>query len=223
MVYSIHIASVGFVHGPITKILGSGIQCDRIHLLWNDNPKIIFNLNIVRERFNNAGYSDEMIVCHEIDPLDYTGTLSTVMRIVSEDKGYYGNKTDFFINITMGTSVITASLCTAAFMSGSQMYYKLDENKLPDNTPKDGVFVMVPSPKLPDLETMSPKRKEFLKQIERDQPCPIGSLSNFGTKQNINQFINYFVKANLVERKHEGRNVLIKLTDLGKMVCRWII
>lgn len=223
MVYSVHIASVGFVHEPITGILGSGIQCDRIHLLWNDHPLVAKNLKISVERFISTGYSEEQIVCHEIDPLDYTGTLKTVVKIVSEDKNRFGNKTEFFINITLGTSVITASLCTAAFMSGSQMYYKLDEKKLPADTPKDGVFIMIPTPKLPDLESMSSKRKEFIKQIEKNQPCSIQSLSDFGSKQNINQFINYFVKANLVKREHDGRTVNIRLTDLGAMVCQWII
>ena len=45
----------------------------------------------------------------------------------------------------------------------------------------------------------------------------------FSSKQNVNQFVGFFETNNLVERVHQGKNVRIKATELGRMAANWLI
>ncbi len=48
-------------------------------------------------------------------------------------------------------------------------------------------------------------------------------LTEFSSKQNVNQYVAFFEENNLVERIHEGKAVRIKVTELGRMVTNWLI
>lgn len=225
---NVHIIGVGYKPQPIINILRSSLPCDRVHLLWNADPKIIVSKDKIIETLVGNGFHPEDVMSEEVDVFDYQKVLNHVMLISQIEKNRAadtGTRVQFFFNITHGTRLVTGALCTAAMMIGAQMYYLKERDENTENTSIDDLIIRVPIPRVPDLDKMTDKRRKFLKMIcnEEDGLTVSELAAEFSTKQNVNQFVGYFEKNNLVERIHEGKGVRIRPTELGRMAANWLI
>ena len=225
---NVHIIGVGYNPQPIINILRSSLPCDRIHLLWNDDPKITASKNKIVETLINNGFRPEDVMAEEVDVFDYQKVLNYVMLISQIEKNRAidtGTRVQFFLNITHGTRLVTGALCTAAMMIGAQMYYLKERDEDAENSSINDLIITIPTPKIPDLDKLTDKRRKFLKMIcDEANGLTVSELAEeFSTKQNVNQFVGYFENNNLVERIHEGKSVRIKPTELGRMAANWLI
>lgn len=226
---NVHIIGVGYDPQPIINILRSSLPCDRIHLLWNNDDRIAKSKEKVIETFVSNGFSPGDIIPEEVDVYNFQKILNHVMIISQIEKSRAsetGAKIQFFLNITHGTRMVSGALCTAAMIIGANMYYLREKDESTQNCSIDDMIIRIPIPKVPDLDKLTAKRREFLKMVCDDPEGPTVSelAEKFDTsKQNINQFVSYFEQNNMVERIHEGRFVRIRATELGKMVSNWLI
>ena len=227
---NIHIIGVGYEAQPIISVLRSSLPCDRVHLLWNQDKKgtIAQSKNTIVETLISNGFREEDVMAEEIDAFDFQKILNHVMAISQIEKNRAaktGTKVQFFVNITHGTRLVSGALCTASMMIGAQMYYLKERDENTDNHGLDDLIIRIPIPKIPDIDKMRTKRREFLKMVcDNDEGHTISELAEkFSSKQNVNQFVKYFEGNNMVERIHEGRCVRIKATELGKMASNWLI
>lgn len=225
---NVHIIGVGYDPQPIINILRSSLPFDRIHLLWNNDSKIAESKEKIVETFINNGFDAKDIIAEEVDVYDFQKILNHIMLISQIEKGRAseeGTKVQFFLNITHGTRLVSGALCTAAMMIGANMYYLRERDDSTSNCSIDDMIIRVPIPKIPDIDKLTTKRREFLKMVCDSPEGPTVSelAEKFGSKQNVNQFVSYFERNNIVERIHEGRFVRIKASELGRMVSNWVI
>lgn len=226
---NIHIIGVGYDPKPIISILRSNLPCDRVHLLWNKDERIEASKNAILDAFITSGFAAEDILAEEVDVYDYQKILNHVMLISELEKkraAQIGNRLQFYMNITHGTRLVTGAICTAAMMVGAEMYYLRERKTESDKTlGVNDLLIRVPTPRVPDLDKMTDKRRKFLKMVcsEVDGLTVSELAKEFSSKQNVNQFVGYFEDNNLVERIHEGKSVRIRATELGKMAANWLI
>ena len=225
---NVHIMGVGYDPKPILSILRSDMPCDRIHLLWNSDPKIESTKNTIVESLMASGFQLEDIITDEVDVFDYQNILTNVMLISQMEKNRAAKAevgVQFFMNITHGTRLVTGALCTASLMVGAKMYYLKERDESTSGASINDLIIRIPAPKIPDLDRMTTERRRFLKKVcSNDDGISVSELSeHFKSKQNVNQFVGYFERYNFVERKHEGKNVRIEATDLGKMAVKWLL
>lgn len=225
---NVHIIGVGFNPQPIISILRSNLPCDRIHLLWNNESRIAASKDYVVDSLIKSGFQPEDIMTEEVDAFDYQKILNCIM-LISQIEKEHAEKTKakvlFYLNITHGTRLVTGALCTAAMMIGAQMYYLKEKDKESENAGINDLIIRIPIPRVPDLDKLTDKRRKFLKMVcGTENGLTVSELAQeFSSKQNVNQFVGYFENNNLVERIHEGKNVRIKATELGKMAANWLI
>lgn len=131
----------------------------------------------------------------------------------------------FYLNITHGTRLVTGALCTAALMIGAEMYYLKQKDSDSENCGINDLKIRIPTPRIPDLDKMTDNRRRFIKMVcSETNGVTIKQLADeFGSKQNVNQYVCYFEENNFIERIHEGRFVRIKATELGRMAANWLI
>ena len=225
---NVHIIGVGFEAQPIISILRSDLPCDRVYLLWNRNERIEASKNKIVDTLVMNGFVPEDIIPEEVDAYDYQKILNCVMLISEMEKKRAEktkNRLQFYLNITHGTRLVTGALCTAAMMIGAEMYYLKEKGPDSENLSINDLIIRVPTPRVPDLDKMTERRRKFLKMVcERDDGLTVSELAReFSSKQNVNQYVGYFEDNNLVKRIHEGKNVRILATELGKMAANWLI
>lgn len=225
---NIHITGVGYDPAPVISILKSGLPCDKIHLLWNPDKTITESKDAIISALDNAGYGEEDAIAHEVNAYDYQSILNTVMLIAQSEKEKYpgsDRRVCFYLNITHGTRLVTGALCTAAMLLGAQMYYLQERKGGMESMSIDELIIRIPVPKIPDLDKLTSKRREFLKRVcSQPEGVLVSELSaEFKSKQNVNQFVGYFEYNNMVERIREGQYVRIKATELGMMASNWLM
>ncbi len=225
---NIHITGVGYEPTPVIDVLKSGLPCDKVHLLFNEDERITNSKDRIVSALKGAHYNDDDVVAHKVNVYDYQAILRTVMLIAQSEKENNQNserKICFYMNITHGTRLTTGALCTAAMMLGAQMYYLQERKEGTKDMSINDLLIRIPVPKIPDLDKLTSKRREFLKRVSSEpEGVPIIKLSTeFGSKQNVNQFVGYFEYNNLVERVREGQYVKIRVTELGRMASNWLL
>lgn len=225
---NVHIIGVGYDPQPIINILRSSLPCDRVHLLWNADPKIAASKEKIVNTLVSNGFQPEDVMAEEVDVFDYQKVLNYIMLISQIEKNRAidtNTRVQFYLNITHGTRLVTGALCTAAMMIGAQMYYLKERDDDTNNLGINDLIIRIPTPKVPDMDKLTDKRRKFLKMIcnEPDGLTVSELAEEFSTKQNVNQFVGYFESNNLVERVHEGKSVRIRPTELGRMAANWLI
>ena len=225
---NIHIIGVGFESESIIDVLRSDLPCDKVYLLWNNDPRVIASKDRVVDALLSSGFRPEDVMEEEVDVFDYQMILNRVMRISQiEKEKAESSKTDlqFYLNISHSTRLVTGALCTATMILGAQMYYLKVRESGPEDRGINDMIIRVPTPRIPDMDKITDKRRRFLKLVcsEKDGLTVSELAAEFSSKQNVNQFVGFFENNNLVERIHEGRNVRIKATELGMMVANWLI
>ncbi len=225
---NIHIIGVGFEPQPIVDVLRSDLPCDRVYLLWNNDPRVMASRDRVVEKLIGSGFRPGDVIPEEVDVFDYQKILNRVMRIAQSERERSRNaKTalQFYLNITHSTRLVTGALCTATMILGAQMYYlKFGEDGSEGSGISDRI-IRVPTPRIPDLDKITDKRRRFLKMVsEEGNGLTVSQLAaEFSSKQNVNQYVCFFEESGLVERVHEGKCVRIKATELGMMAANWLI
>ena len=225
---NVHIIGVGYDPQPIINILRSSLPCDRVHLRWNAAPTIAASKEKSVNTLISNGFQREDVMAEEVDVFDYQKVLNYIMLISQIEKNRAidtNTRVQFYLNITHGTRLVTGALCTAAMMIGAQMYYLKERDDDTNNLSINDLIIRIPTPKVPDLDKLTDKRRKFLKMIcnESDGLTVSELAEEFSTKQNVNQFVGYFESNNLVERVHEGKSVRIRPTELGRMAANWLI
>ncbi len=235
----VHITGVGYDPSPIIKVMRSGIACDRLHLLWNDDSDITGQDKSIRrskdkilETLKSSLSEDGALCDHEIDVFDYKAILEAVMRIAGQEKQSAKDdevKVEFHMNITHGTRLVSGALCTASLILGAELYYFKERDESTKNAPLDDLIITIPTPNIPDVMEMTPKRREFLKRI-CEEPNGIGVMFGelaleFKSKQNANQFVRYFKENKMVVVVKEDGNKSVRVvpTEIGQMVAGWLI
>ena len=235
----VHITGVGYDPNPIIKVMRSGLACDRLHLLWNDEDNDPIKGQSIRRTKDEiietlrSSLSEEGALCeHKTDVSDYKAVLETVMRIADMEKRSAeedGVKVEFHMNITHGTRFVSGAMCTASLILGAELYYFKERDESTKNAPLDDLITTIPTPNIPDVMEMTPKRREFLKRI-CEEPNGNGVMfselaTEFKSKQNANQFVRYFKENKMVVVVKEDGNKSVRVvpTEIGMMVSGWLI
>ena len=78
---NVHIIGVGYDPQPIINILRSSLPCDRVHLLWNADPKIAASKEKIVNTLVSNGFQPEDVMAEEVDVFDYQKVLNYIMLI----------------------------------------------------------------------------------------------------------------------------------------------
>ena len=220
MTRHVHICPVGFYSAPIMESVGSGLPADRYYFLFNSNPKCIAALEDVMESFRIIGQKD--LYQMEIDPFDYSSTITAIMKI-RHDEMADDPDSRFYINFTSGTNIVAGACCSASYFIGATLYYVINEEYAPGASRNERVKV-IQTPRIPDIEKMKPFARDILMKICSADGIGLPELSLYmqATPQKINHHIKSFMESGLIIKERSGRNVILKGTEQGRMMCSWI-
>lgn len=98
---------------------------------------------------------------------DFNGIVDAVMQIAEKHKDEKG--VQYSIDITGGTSLMSAALSYVSFLIGARAYYVMfDRTKKEQNIPQDPLserIVCLPSANIPSLKNMGEKTRRVLDEI----------------------------------------------------------
>jgi len=237
---SVHICSLGFKPEVILDpIMGGGLPCDKLFLLWNDNEKINDTLRQVKECISVAKSRIE-IDTMTIDPLDYNSTIKAVKEISVEEKKV-NKDIELFINITPGTGITVGALCAASyFIEKAQVYYYIDPITFEKNLPLSDLIVKINNPKIPDIERMDRFQKMIIKHVASSENKRVSTdsvkkliarekPSYMDSEKRVGAVVSYHLKAlerdgliELAENEVDRRKKDVISTDLGTMLSLWL-
>lgn len=221
MVQHIHICPVGFYPEPILEAVGGPLPADKYYFLYNSHEQSIQTLERVRESLETLGQKDIYDV--KIDPFDYSSTITAIMRIHHDEMGL-DPESRFYINFTSGTNIVAGACCSASYFIGATLYYVINKDYAPGVRRTERIK-MIQTPRIPDVEKMKPFAKDLLLRIcQKEEGATIPDLTYYleSSAQKINHHVNVFIESGLVVKEKNGRNVILKGTEQGKMMCAWI-
>ncbi len=220
MTQHIHICPVGFYPEPILTAIGS-LPADKYYFLYNENEQSIATMQTIRTALETIGQTNNVEIV--IDPFDYSAIVATLMRI-HHDEVHSDPDTHLYINFTSGTNIVAGACCSMSYFIGATLYYVMRDD--PQNSQSKTQRVkIIKTPRIPDIEKMKPFAKDILTKIcESKYGIEMKPLSLFmqSSPQKINHHVNAFIDSGLVEKTKNGRNIVLKGTDQGKMLCSWI-
>lgn len=225
---SVHFIGVGYKPEPVTDIWRSNLPFDRIYLLWNEDKdgKITESKNTIVKKLSSL-YHDDEIIPIKVDAFDYENILDTVLNTAireKEDSMAKGYNVDFYCNITHGTRLMTGALCTAAsFLKAVTYYFKEGDPGSSEST--NDRIIRINTARIPDAERLTGRRREFLREVCSDENGKtVSELAlKFDSKQNVNQYVAFFVENNLMTKEKDKRFTRIKATNDGRMVNNWLM
>jgi hypothetical protein len=108
----------------------------------------------------------------QVDPFDMDNVIKTILSAILKAKKADStlSKDDFVINITGGTKLMVAAASTAAFLSGSKLYYVMDSAKYRGEQP----VKELPLPKRSENDSKGNKSKTtaiILEKIKKLRKC----------------------------------------------------
>jgi len=230
-----HICSLGWTHKPILEpIMGGGLPCDTLYLLWNDDEKINETLNLVKEALSKANNKIKLNI-RTIDPYDYNSVIKEVTQISREEKKDRKKDVKLYINITLGTGIIVGALCASSYFTEAQVYYYLDSEKYASTTPLSELIKMIDTPKIPDIDRMDPKRKRIISFLA-DQERPVSKkevMNLFRPYKESDKALGSITTHHLnglrdgglikiYDNEKDRREREIMATDLGIMLALWL-
>ena len=220
MTTHIHICPVGFFSAPILDSVGI-MPADRYYFLYNNNEKVLNALGDVEDALSRLGYTDLHRIV--VDPFDYQSVMNAIMRI-HHDEMSRDIQSAFYVNFTSGTNIVAGACCTCASFIGATLYYVVSEDYAPETSRNDRVKIINAS-RVPDVERIKPFPRRILRMIcEAEDGVTIRHISSMlaTSPQNINHHLNRFMDQGLIEKDKEGRKVILKGTDTGRMLCQWM-
>ena len=217
----VHICPMGFHPEPVLAAIGS-LPADKYYFLYDDNEDCIKAMGVIRTALEAINQTNNREI--KIDPLDYGATVSVLMRIHHEEI-HNDPDTHFYINFTSGTNIVAGACCSISYFIGATLYYvmKEDPNKFQSKTERVRI---IKTPRIPDIEKMKPFARDILIKIcEASHGIEMKALSKYmqSSPQKINHHVNVFIESGLVEKTKNGRNVVLRATDQGKMLYSWIM
>jgi len=231
----VHICSLGWDHEPILEpIMGGGLVCDKLYLLWNDNERINKTLDRVRDVVSKAN-GKMMIETKEIDPFDYYSVIKAVKEISIEEKRDNSKDVKLYINITVGTGIIVGALCASSYFTDAQIYYNVDAKMALVGTPPSELIKKIHTPKIPDTERMDEKQKIIISYLAEQKKRVLkrsimelfrpykGSDKALGSL--ITHHLKILEKNELIEgydSEADRREKEYVTTDLGTMLALWL-
>ena len=149
--------------------------------------------------------------------------VATLMSIHHDEK-HNDSDTHFYINFTSGTNIVAGACCSMSYFIGATLYYVMKED--PDIIQSKTQRVrIIKIPRIPDIEKMKPFAKDILAKIcESKYGIEMKPLCDYmqSSPQKINHHVNTFIDSGLVEKTKNGRNIVLKATDQGKMLNSWM-
>lgn len=216
----VHICPVGFYPEPVLTAIGS-LPADKYYFLYDENEQCISSLEIIRSALETINQTDNKEIL--IDPFDYGSVVSVLMKIHHEEINNDPD-THFYINFTSGTNIVAGACCSMSYFIGATLYYVMKEDPNVFQSKTERVRI-IKTPRIPDIEKMKPFAKDILAKIcDNTHGIEMQALSRYmqSSPQKINHHINVFIDSGLVEKTKNGRNVVIKATDQGKMLNSWM-
>lgn len=227
---NIHICSLGWSHEPILEpILGGGLPCDKLYLLWNDKKEINETLDAVKEKISNA--NDKIAIeKKEVDPLDFLSVIIAVKEI-SDKEG--SEETKLYINISLGTRIITGALSEVSCLVGAQRYYYVARDLRGPNASPEDCVIQINNTKIPEIEKIKGVQRKIIKYLETEKdPVSNGAIidhlmpSHKKSRKEHAATVAYNLRVlekdgliKMTENEKDRRKKDVVLTDIGKMVA----
>ena len=222
----IHIASTG---GGMDNILTgykavSGV--DKLYLIYSNQRK--HNAEDLQKKFDRMG--TECII-KGVSGFDFQEIVDVIYEIYGENVNE--KKLRYTINITGGTNLMAAAVCSTAFFINAEIYYVMfDRDKYENNLPQDPIeerVKRIPTPKIPNVNGLGPVTREILEYIlDNDGPnlTSVNVAQAFHyTRQALKHHTDILKKEGIIEVEKWTRNnrlSKITLTREGRMVAGWI-
>ncbi len=222
----IHIASTG---GGMDNILTgykavSGV--DKLYLIYSSQRK--HSAEDLQKKFENMGTE-----CHikGVSGFDFQEIVDTIYGIYGENVNEKNIR--YTINITGGTNLMAAAVCSTAFFIKAEIYYVMyDREKYNNGIPQDPIeerVIRVPTPKIPNVNGLGPATREVLEFIlDNDGPdlTSVYVAGAFGySRQALKHHTDILKKEGIIEVEKWTRNnrlSKISLTQEGRMVAGWV-
>ncbi len=220
MTQHVHICPVGFSPDPILTAIGS-LPADKYYFLYDENEQCISTMQTVRTALEAINQINNVEI--KIDPFDYGSMVATLMSI-HHDETHNDSDTHFYINFTSGTNIVAGACCSMSYFIGATLYYVMREDPQIIQSKTQRVKI-IKTPRIPDIEKMKPFAKDILAKIcDSKYGIEMKPLSMYmqSSPQKINHHINAFIDSGLIEKTKNGRNVVLKATEQGKMLNSWI-
>ncbi len=169
---------------------------------------------------------------------DFNGIVDAVMRIAEAHKDEKG--VQYSIDITGGTSLMSAALSYVSFLIGARAYYVMfDREKKERNIPQDPLserIVCLPSANIPSLKNMGDKTRTVLNEIyecfenrgfNQDNPLSEEKLTHYTCMKRTTQgyHLSQLMKNGIIELRENERNRNLKdivLTEDGHTIKGWL-
>ena len=222
----IHIASTG---GGIENILTgfkavSGV--DKLYLIYSTQRK--HSAEDVQKKINKIG--TECFI-KGVSGFDFQEIVDTIYEIYGENVN--AKNLRYTINITGGTNLMAAAVCSTAFFINAEIYYVMyDREKEEKGIPQDPIeerVKRIPTPKIPNVNGLGPATREILEYIlDNDGPelTSVNVAGAFGySRQALKHHTDILKKEKIIEVEKWTRNnrlSKITLTQEGRMVAGWI-
>lgn len=167
----------------------------------------------------------QLVTLHESDPWDYLSLLSLALRIADSNPKYTPE-----FHIGLGTRVMTMALAMAAFFTNSQMFLVVeDEDRKPRELVEIPILPMNPMSAqkktilkvLRDLDGQKAESQVALRRHVRDWIEREGTgakAPNVPSVASVSRHLKYLERVGFVERKKEGKENWVALTELGRTV-----
>ena len=222
----IHIASTG---GGIENILTgynavSGI--DKLYLIYSTQRK--HSAEDLQKIFTKMGTE---CILKGVSGFDFQEIVDTIYEIYGENVN--AKNLRYTINITGGTNLMAAAVCSTAFFIKAEIYYVMfDREKHDKGLPQDPIderVKRIPTPKIPNVNGLGPMTREILEYILDNEGSDLTSVDvakAFGySRQALKHHTDILKKEGIIEVEKWSRNnrlSKITLTQEGRMVAGWI-
>ena len=222
----IHIASAGSGKDNIQTGFNAVGGVDVLYLVYSNQRK--HSAEDLQKQFEKIGVK---CIIKGVSGFDFQEIVDVIYDIYGENVNEKNLR--YTINITGGTNLMAAAICSTAFFINADLYYVLfDRDKFEKGIPQDPVedrVIHIPTPKIPNVNGLRPMTREILEYIlDHDNPdlTSVEVADAFGcSRQALKHHTDILKKEGIIEvEKWTKNNRLskISLTQEGRMVAGWI-
>lgn len=222
----IHIASTG---GGMENILTgykavSGV--DKLYLIYSVQRK--HSAEDLQKKFEKIGTECSI---KGVSGFDFQEIVDIIYEIYGENVN--SKNLRYTINITGGTNLMAAAVCSTAFFIKAEIYYVMfnrekEEKGIPQEPIEDRI-IRIPTPKIPNVNGLGPVTREILEYILDNYGPDLTSIDvaeafNY-SRQALKHHTDILKKEGIIEvEKWTKNNRLSKITLTleGRMVAGWV-
>lgn len=222
----IHIASTGGRTENIQTGFNAVSSVDKLYLVYSNQRK--HSAEDLQKNFTKIGVE---CIIKGVSGFDFQEIVDVIYEIYGENVNEKNLR--YTINITGGTNLMAAAICSTAFFINAEIYYVMyDREKEKNGIPQDSVeerVKRIPVPKIPNVNGLRSATREILEYIlDNDGPdlTSVKVADAFGySRQALKHHTDILKKEGIIEiEKWTKNNRLsrISLTQEGRMVAGWI-